>query len=61
MEGTAATGIQAVIAAMGDVFDLVGTTITQITSQPVLLFCLAAGMVPIGISIFTRLKRAARG
>lgn len=50
----------AVIAAMADVFSLVGTVVTQITGQPILLFCLAAGLVPIGISTFSMLKGAAR-
>lgn len=56
----AKTGMEAVITAMTDVFTLSGTVVTQITQQPVLLFCLAAGMVPIGINIFKRLKSAAR-
>ena len=56
----AKTGMEAVIKAMTDVFTLSGTVITQITGQPILLFCLAAGMVPIGINIFKRLKSAAR-
>lgn len=56
-----ATAMSTVIDAMADVFNLVGTVVTQITSQPILLFCLAAGMVPIGISIFSRLKNASRG
>lgn len=55
-----ATGMETVIAAMSDCFDLVGTVITEITGQPVLLFLLAAGMVPYGISLFRQLKRAAR-
>ena len=56
----AKTGMEAVITAMTDVFTLSGTVVTQITNQPILLFCLAAGMVPIGINIFKRLKSAAR-
>lgn len=56
----AKTGMEAVITAMSDVFSLSGTVVTQITQQPILLFCLAAGMVPIGINIFKRLKSAAR-
>lgn len=60
-EGVTPTAMETVIAAMSDVFSLVGTVVTQITSQPILLFCLAAGMVPVGISIFRSLKRAARG
>jgi len=54
------TAMEAVIAAMNDVFTLSGTVITQITNQPILLFCLAAGLVPIGINVFSRLKNAAR-
>ena len=60
MEETTGTAMETVIAAMTDVFELSGTVVTQITTQPILLFCLAAGMVPIGISIFRRLKNAAR-
>lgn len=60
-EGVTPTAMETVIAAMSDVFSLVGTVVTQITGQPILLFCLAAGMVPIGITIFTRLKNASRG
>lgn len=60
-EGVTPTAISTVIDAMADVFNLVGTVVTQITSQPILLFCLAAGMVPIGISIFSQLKNASRG
>ena len=56
----AVTGMEAVIKAMTDVFTLSGTVVTQITQQPILLFCLAAGLVPIGINIFKRLKSAAR-
>lgn len=56
----ATTGMTAVIAAMGDAFNLVGTVITEITEQPVLLFLLAAGMIPVGIRIFKQLKGAAR-
>lgn len=53
--------METVITAMSDVFSLAGTCVTEITSQPILLFCLAASLVPVGISIFGRLKRVARG
>lgn len=53
--------METVIAAMADVFTLSGTVVTEITKQPILLFCLAAGLVPVGIGIFARLKNAARG
>ena len=59
--GVAKTGMEAVISAMTDVFTLSGTVVSEITKQPILLFCLAAGLVPVGIGIFSRLKNAARG
>lgn len=61
MEGAAQSAMTNVITAMSDVFNLVGTVVTQITGQPILLFCLAAGLVPIGIGVFSQLKNAARG
>ena len=57
----AKSDMENVIAAMADVFTLSGTVVTEITKQPILLFCLAAGLVPVGIGIFARLKNAARG
>ena len=56
----AKSAMETVIAAMTDVFTLSGTVVTEITKQPILLFCLAAGLVPVGIGIFARLKNAAR-
>lgn len=53
--------MEAVTGAMTDVFGLVGSVVTAITGQPILLFCLAAGLVPVGIKIFGSLKRVARG
>ena len=50
----------AIIAAMSDVFTLVGSVLTQILDVPILLFFLAASIVPVGISLFRKLKRAAR-
>ena len=57
----AKSAMETIIAAMTDVFTRSGTVVTEITKQPVLLFCLAAGLVPVGIGIFSRLKNAARG
>ena len=53
--------MDAVITAMSDVFTLSGNIITQITGQPILLFCLAASLVPVGIGIFRSLLNVARG
>lgn len=58
MEG-AATTMSTVITAMGDVFSLSGTVLNAITGNPILLFCLAAGLAPVGISMLRRLRRAA--
>ena len=57
----AKTAVDAVITAMSDVFPLSGNIITQITGQPILLFCLAASLVPVGIGIFRSLMNVARG
>ena len=57
----AKTAVNAVITAMSDVFTLSGNIITQITGQPILLFCLAASLVPVGIGIFRSLMNVARG
>lgn len=59
--GVAKTAVDAVITAMSDVFTLSGNIITQITGQPILLFCLAASLVPVGIGIFRSLMNVARG
>lgn len=58
MEG--GTVMTTIITAMGDAFSMVGTIITEITENPVLLFLLAASLVPVGIRIFKGLKKAAR-
>lgn len=57
----AKAGMEAVIGAMSDVFTLSGTIVSQITGQPILLFCLAASLVPVGIGIFRSLMNVARG
>lgn len=52
--------VSSVTGAMGDVLSLVGTVISQIAGQPILLFFLAAGFIPVGIKIFKQLKGAAQ-
>lgn len=52
--------MESVITAMGDVFGMVGTVVTAITGQPILLFCLAASLSGVGISMFRKLKSVAR-
>ena len=60
METPTVTVMQTVIAAMGDVFTLVGTIITKITLLKFVLFLLSSGLIPVGIRIFKGLKRAAK-
>lgn len=59
-EEVTTTVMETIIAAMADCFDLVGEVVTQITGQPILLFFLAASLIPVGIGIFKGLRRAAR-
>ena len=60
LEEGAANIMTTIIAAMGDAFSLVGKVVTEITGQPILLFFLAASLIPVGIGIFKGLRRAAR-
>ena len=55
-----ATGLDSVIEAAGKVMDFAGTMLTEIMEQPVLLFLLAAGLVPVGFKVLNGLKRTAR-
>ena len=59
-EGVTPTLMQTIMESMKDAFTLVGTILTEITEQPLLLFLLAASLIPIGISVFGSLKNAAR-
>lgn len=52
--------MDAIITAMGDAFSLVGSVITNILSVPVLLFFLSASLIPVGITIFRKLKKAVK-
>ena len=42
--------------AVGDVFSLMGTCFTQITTQPVLVLFLAGSLISVGIGAFARLR-----
>lgn len=60
MEG-ATSAMDAIITASGKVLEMVGTILTTITSNEVLAFLLAAGFVSVGIGVFGKLKRVAKG
>ncbi len=51
----------AIMAAMDTVIQLMSKCWDLMTSNPLLALCCAAGLLPIGISIFTALRNAARG
>lgn len=57
---TSSTSIDAVITASSKVMDFAGTMLNEILDQPVLLFLLAAGFVPVGFKVLRGLKRTAR-
>lgn len=56
MEGAATTVMETLTTAVGDVFTLMGTCFTQITSQPVLVLFLAGSLISVGIGAFARLR-----
>ncbi len=57
----ATTGMAAVMSAMDTVIQLMNKCWELMTSNPLLALCVAAGLLPIGISIFAALRNAARG
>lgn len=50
--------MEAIITAVSGVFSLVGTTVTEIQKIPVLLFFLAASLVPVGLALFKKMKKS---
>lgn len=48
------------ITAVSSVMSVVGSCVTFLLGQPLLLFFLAAGLVPVGFAIFKSAKRAAK-
>lgn len=55
-----AGAMDAIIGAMDSVISMLSKVMDAITSQPLLLFLLAAGLVPVIIGVFVHFKRAAR-
>lgn len=56
MEGVTTTVMEALTKAVSDVFTLMGTCFTQITSQPVLVLFLAGSLISVGCGAFARLR-----
>ena len=60
--GETTTGVMdKVLNAVGSVLDFAGTILDRIVENPLLLFILAAGLVPIGLEVFSNLRRTAKG
>lgn len=60
--GGETTGVMdKVLNAVGSVLDFSGTILDRIVENPLLLFILAAGLVPIGLEVFSNLRRTAKG
>lgn len=59
MEGVT-TAMEALTKAVGDVFTLMGTCFTQITSQPVLVLFLAGSLISVGCGAFARLRHVCK-
>ncbi len=57
MEGAATTVMETLTKAVGDVFTLMGTCFTQITSQPVLVLFIAGSLIGVGCRAFAKLRR----
>lgn len=49
--------MEALTKAVGDVFSLMGTCFTQITTQPVLVLFLAGSLISVGVGAFARLRK----
>lgn len=60
VEEVTPTIMETILAAANDGIEFVGTIITAITGQPLLLFYMACGLIPVGVGLFLTLKRAAR-
>ena len=55
------SGMPAVIGAMSTVTELMGSVWDLLTSNPLLTLFVAAGLLPVGIRLFVKLRNAARG
>ena len=60
MEGTVVTGMEQITAAMDTVTTVVGSVFTLITGNPLLAAFAAAGLLGVGIGVFSAVKGAAR-
>ena len=53
--------MDAVIAAMNTVTQLMGSVWQLMTSNPLLTLFVAAGLIPVGVGAFVAIRNAARG
>ena len=50
-----------IVSAMDDLVDIMGQVFNVMVSNPLLLVFLAAGLFTLGVKIFKKVKRAAKG
>ena len=60
-EGSFGGGRSSVTQAMGDVVDVMGQVWEVMVSNPLLVVFLAASLFAVGVRIFRKVKRAAKG
>jgi len=53
--------MEAVLGAVSTITQLLGNVWELLTSNPLLTLFVAAGLLPVGISLFAALRNAARG
>jgi len=57
----ASGGMSAIMSSIDTVVQLMGKVWDLLTSNPLLTLLVAASLIPVGISLFTGMRNAARG
>ena len=55
---TMETAISTITGAMPQVFDLVGTVLTEVLGNPLLVIPLAVGFIGVGVGVYRMLRKA---
>lgn len=61
MTGTPATGMDAILGAMTTLTTLMGNVFELMTANPLLTLFLASSVLTVGIGVFAKVKRGAKG
>lgn len=57
LEAIGGEGMEQISTAIGNIFTVVGTVVTQVMSQPATAMFFVAGLVGLGCGVLSRLKR----